>query len=99
MTLTIVPLTEEHLDQVAELFVAGYRAQRQAVPSLPNGFEDAESIHEKPSRLSRRAPGAVAMEDRRLVGFFLGVRVDSLLGGRGVYVPEWGHAVAGGRAL
>jgi hypothetical protein len=93
MSLEIVPLREEHIEDAAALVTARYRALRERVPSLPSRYEDVNSTLMLLRDLAGRAPGVIAMRDGRLIGFLLGMVLPEFRGKRGVYSPEWANAV------
>jgi len=92
MSLEIVSLQDEHLEDAAALVTARYRALREQVPSLPSRYEDASSILPLLRDLAGKAPGVVAMRDGRLAGFLLGMVLPEFRGKRSVYSPEWANA-------
>jgi GNAT superfamily N-acetyltransferase len=92
MSLEIVPLRDEHLEDAAVLVTARYRALRERVPSLPSRFEDASSILPPLHDLAGQAPGVAAIRDGRLAGFLLAMVIPEFRGKRGAYSPEWANA-------
>lgn len=62
------------------------------MPLLPSRYEEPAEILPRLRDLARRAPGAVALRDGRLVGFLMAYLLDSFRGHRGVFSPEWAHA-------
>ena len=95
MSLEIVPLQDEHLEDAAALVTARYQALREQVTSLPSRYEDVSSILPLLRDLAGQAPGVVAMHDGRLAGFLLGMVLPEFRGKRSVYSPEWANAVDG----
>jgi GNAT superfamily N-acetyltransferase len=92
MSLEIVSLQEEHLEEAAALVTTGYRALRRHVPLVPPRFEQAESILQLLHGLSGQAPGVAAVQGGRLTGFLLGWLLPDFRGKRSTYSPEWAHA-------
>lgn len=90
--LQIAPLRMAHLHAAAALVRERYLRQRRAVPSLPPCYEDVDELMPRLRDLARRAPGAVALRDGRLVGFLMAYLLDSFRGRRGVFSPEWANA-------
>lgn len=101
MSPQIVPLTSAHLPEAACLAAQGYRRERARIPLLPSRQEDPGSLLRLLEDLCRRVPGVAALEGGELVGFMAGMPVPQFKGRhRGVYCPEWAHAVSGdGRRL
>jgi len=92
--MEIVPLTAEHVAEAARLFVTGYRAQRQAVPSLPIRHEDPALIEALLLEQLGQELGVAAMVRGRLCGYLIGMQISGFLGhNRGAFSPEWAHAV------
>lgn len=92
MPLAIVPLEESHLQDVAALACARFRALREQVPLLPARLDDTGTILPRLQDLAGQAPGVVAMRDGRLVGFLLGIVLPNFRGKRSTISPEWANA-------
>jgi GNAT superfamily N-acetyltransferase len=92
MSLEMVSLRDEHLEDTAALVTARYRALREDVPSLPSRYEEVSSILPPLRDLAGQAPGVVAMRDGQLAGFLLGMVLSQFRGKRSVYSPEWANA-------
>lgn len=91
MSLQIVALGDEHLEDAAALVTARYRALRADVRSLPSRYEDLTSILPLLRDLVAEAPGVVAIRGGRMVGFLLGTVLPNFRGKRSVYSPEWAN--------
>ena len=65
MSLEIVPVRDEHIEEAAALVTARYRVSRELVPSLPSRYEDVSSILPPLRDLAGQAPGVVAIRDGR----------------------------------
>lgn len=91
MSMQIVPLNEEHLEQAAEMVAARYRAARARGPIIPARFEGADAILPRLADMAGNVPGVAAMDDGRLAGFTFALLVMNR-GERLAYVPDIGHA-------
>lgn len=90
-------LESSHLPECVALFACGYRELRRSVPIMPERYEDPQETLPMLAGLHQRAPVVGAFEGRtgRLLGYLGGMLVPQLKGkDKGVYCPEWGHAVA-----
>jgi GNAT superfamily N-acetyltransferase len=96
MSYSVVPFREEHIQDAAALFVDAYRVQRGETPSLPPRHEETTTIAPMLQRLVAGAPGIAAIRDGKLVGYVLGMLLESFRGQRSMYSPEWAHALASG---
>ncbi len=96
--LTIGPLGQGHLDRAAELFCAAYKGLRESTGKvMPARWEATAEIAPLINSLHGRYPMVGAVAGGELVGFLGGMSVPELKGkDKGVYCPEWGHAVAEG---
>lgn len=92
MSLEIVSLQEDHLEEAAALVTTGYRALRRHVPLMPPRFEQVESVLQPLRGLAGQAPGVAAIQGGRLTGFLLGWLLPDFRGKRSTYCPEWAHA-------
>jgi GNAT superfamily N-acetyltransferase len=95
VSLEIVPLVKEHLEDAALLVTARYRKLRQDVPSLPSRHEDVSSILSPLSDLASETPGVAAIRGGRLAGFLLGLVLPDFRGKRAAYSPEWANSATG----
>lgn len=91
MSLHIVPLAPEHLEQAVSMVAERYRAAKSRIPLLPARFEDAEAILPRLRQHVGSVPGVAALRNGRVVGFVLTLLVDNR-GERLAYVPDFGHA-------
>lgn len=90
-SVDVVPLTGDHLPDAARLFVAGYRALRRKVPSLPSRHEDADAIAARLRKLAAEQPGVAAVRGGKLAGFLLAEVLPGFRGVRSAYAREWAH--------
>ncbi len=88
----ITPLREAHLPEAAALVARRYVALRRLRPQLPPRYADPAELLPRLRDLLRRAPGAAALRQGRLVGFLSGYLLDHLRGRPGVFSPEWANA-------
>jgi len=93
MSVRIIPFREEHVQDAAALFAAAYRTQRKSTPSLPPRHQESGTIVPLLRQLAARVPGVAAIRDGQLVGYILGMLLESFRGQRSVYVPEWANAL------
>jgi len=91
MSLQITSLQEEHLEDAAALVSGRYKALRERLPLLPSRYEDAATILPLLRSLTGETAGVVAIRGGRLVGFLWGFVLESFLGRRSVYSPEWAN--------
>ncbi|NTU82747.1 MAG: GNAT family N-acetyltransferase [Chloroflexales bacterium] len=89
--LEILPLNGGFLSDAAALVCGRYAALRRATPQLPPRYERPAELLPRLRDMARRAPGAVAMRDGRLVGFLAAYLLDSFRGHPGVFSPEWAN--------
>ena len=94
--MEIVSFKEEYLPEMAALFVANFARLRVLVPALPDAMESRRRVISLLRRLFDDKPGAIALDDGRVVGYLGAFLVDGFRGTerRAAYVPEWGHAAA-----
>ena len=91
----IEPLNGTALEQAAGLFSAGYAALRRRVSMMPAAYERPESVIPLLRRLVDGQPAVAAFDSSGcLLGFLGGIAVAEFKGrDKGIYCPEWGHAV------
>jgi GNAT superfamily N-acetyltransferase len=95
MRMSLVPLAAEHAEPAAFLVRDRLVALPRSVPELSEACGSPETLIPRIERLARRAPGAAAFADGRLVGFLAALPIH--YGGRSSMLsPEWGNGVAGG---
>jgi GNAT superfamily N-acetyltransferase len=89
-------LEPKHMPQCSELFAQGYRDLRESAPEMPPRYELRDATLPMLERLHQRAPVVGAFgESGEIIGFLGGMLVPQLKGkDKGVYCPEWGHAVS-----
>jgi GNAT superfamily N-acetyltransferase len=92
MTLKIVKLQGEHLDDAAALVSARCAGLRAQAPSLPSRYEDTGVVFSLLRDLAGTVPGVAALRRSRLVGFLLGFVIPVFRGKRTVFSPEWANA-------
>lgn len=93
--MEITSFQPNYLPEMAALFVASLHRLRQSVPILPDTLEAPEQVMPR-LRDWFRAPGIVALDAGKVVGYLNWFIVDQFRGTerRGAYVPEWGHAAS-----
>ena len=91
MTLQIVPLDQDHLEDAAALVCARYASLRMQVPLLPAHFSDRDTVMARLAELSVASPGVVAIRNGKVVGFLAAHLLPSFRSQRGVYSPEWAN--------
>lgn len=96
--MAIVPFGPEHLDAAARLVAGEAAALRQAIPVLPDAWEDPSNVARALTRLAERATGLAVDDDGELVAFQIAMTLDGH-GGRWAYTPDIGHAATGRYAL
>lgn len=94
--MKITAYTEEHLPEMAGLFVGQFARLRAHVPLLPDLFESRRRVIDLLRPFFADKPGVVALDDSRVVGYLGAYLIDNFRGTlhRTAYVPEWGHAAA-----
>ncbi|MBN1937537.1 MAG: GNAT family N-acetyltransferase [Anaerolineae bacterium] len=99
--IMIEPLAVKHIEDAAALFVAAYKAQRRRFGYLPAEYEQTDAVAALLRDMLNAQAGVAAIVDRRLAGYLTGYsRIPNLKGlSQGVYVPDWGHAVAVGDSV
>jgi len=89
--MEILPLTESHLEDAADLVCTRYRALRERLPLMPARFENPDAILPPLSDLAGQAPGVVAIRGSRLSGFLVAYQFPDFRGKPSVYAPEWAN--------
>ncbi len=99
--IAIEPFVKKHIKDAAALFVAGYKAQCERFDYLPVEYGQMETVAALLQDIAGTQTGVAAVVDGRLAGYLIGYSgIPNFKGlSRGVYVPEWGHAVAGELAV
>jgi GNAT superfamily N-acetyltransferase len=92
MTLKVVPLRSEHLEDAAAMVNERYRALRRDVASLPAQYEERSTILPLLSDLAQGSQGVIAFDDGLPVGFLLALVLPDFRGKRAAYSPEWANA-------
>jgi GNAT superfamily N-acetyltransferase len=86
-----VNFEESHLEDAAALVAARYRDLHGRNPLTPARYGDVTVLYPLLKRLTARAPGVVALENGRLVGFLAAWMIPSWRGYASVISPEWGN--------
>lgn len=92
MSRTLVPFTEGHLDEAAELLARRHAAERSRRSLLPERFTSPAAARTLLEAVRPRSNGVTAIEHGRIIGYLLG-RPDLDWGTRSRLVPMEGHAV------
>jgi GNAT superfamily N-acetyltransferase len=95
--MAIVPFGPQHLEAAAQLVADEAAALRQAVPVLPDAWEDPSNVSRALARLLERGSGIAIDDDGELVAFQMAMLLDGH-GGRWAYTPDIGHAAVGRHA-
>lgn len=99
--MVIAPLQPQHLPEAAQLFTRRFHQLRQAVPILPDAFEDPSRVAQRLTCLVGSAFGVAAFEGNQLVGYLTWVLLENFRGAgrKAAYSPEWGHAALEGKEI
>ncbi len=92
--MAIVAFGPRHVDAAARLVAGEVALLRRAVPEVPDGWEDPQSVAAAVARLAERGAGLAVEDDGELVAFQAAVLLDGH-GGRWAYTPDVGHAATG----
>jgi len=94
--LRIEPFADQYLDAAGELLAARHRRHRAVEPLLPARYEDVTAARAEVEMLWRTddTPGAVAVENGRVVAYVIGVRKGDDAWGPNVWVDPAGHAAS-----
>lgn len=93
MSLEIVPITKEHLEDAARLVSIRYQKLLARVPSLPPRYADANTYIPLLENAAEAGTGVAALEKGKLKGFHAAWRLPSFRGKRSIFSPEWANAV------
>lgn len=95
--VSIKPFQEKHLGEAGRLFANKYRALQHKNELFPEEFQDESIFQTKLAETIEEHPGAVALDGKRVVGYLTGfAQIPTFKGSAdGVYIPIWGHCVAG----
>ena len=93
--LTVIPFTDEHLDDAARLLAGRHRLQRLSEPLLDPRFEAEDAACAEIELLLQQdgSSGAVGIRDGSVTGYVLGVRRSDSTWGPNAWVEAAGHAV------
>jgi GNAT superfamily N-acetyltransferase len=94
--ITVEAFRREHIDDAARIFAQSYKQHRKSLSLLPAAYERPEAITGLLEELAGAGPGVVAFSGGALAGYLAGFAGIPRFKGisAGVYVPEWGHAIA-----
>jgi ribosomal protein S18 acetylase RimI-like enzyme len=92
--LEVVPFTDAHLEDAAELLAARHRRHREVEPLLPERFEGAAAALGEVEEAWRKegASGAAALRDGKLVGYLVGAPRETTLWGENTWIELAGYA-------
>ncbi len=91
----IKPFEEKYVEDAARLFAGTYRAAREHIPILPSRYEDDNVVVPLLNDSIHTIPGVVAIENGKPSGYLIGRLLRVWRGRRSIFVPFWGHAIAG----
>ena len=87
-------MNENYLKQAADLFAKSYKKARENQNILPVKYEDNNNIFTLLQDFSKESIGVVAVENSEVIGYLTGLPINNFKGSeRGIYCPEWSHAV------
>ncbi|WMJ87443.1 GNAT family N-acetyltransferase [Anaerocolumna sp. MB42-C2] len=87
-------MNENYLEQAADLFTKSYKKARENQNILPVKYEDNNNIFTLLQDFSKESIGVVAVENSEVIGYLTGLPISNFKGSqRGIYCPEWSHAV------
>lgn len=92
MSLDIVTLKEDHLEDAAALVTDRYAHLRLEVSALPSRYADVSTIRSLFEDILGAGPGVAALSDGRLVGFLTAWLLSDFRGKPGIFSPEWANA-------
>ncbi len=91
LSLHIVRLCQDHLEDAAALACARYRALRQEVPQLPPRYEEVGAILPLLQPICEQGPGVAAFSGGRLAGYLAAWLIPEFRGKPTVFSPEWAN--------
>jgi GNAT superfamily N-acetyltransferase len=91
MSIEVVSLEEEHLEDAAALVASRYQGLRQRVAFLPSRCADVDTLLPLLREIAGAGPGVIALHGERVVGFPSGWLVPSFRGKPSVFSPEWAN--------
>ena len=101
--LSIVPLRDECMEELASMVSARVRYQRKSVPVLSSRYESPGEVMPALFDLIRHGSGLMALENGKPVGFLAGWKIAEFMGTqKGVFIPEAGFgtdSTDSGRAI
>ena len=90
--LKVIPLNEEHLEDVALLVSNRYKLLCKQEPHLPHRYSEVDNLLPLlGNTLNASGAGVAAICGERLVGFLTGWQMPSFRGERSTYSPEWAN--------
>lgn len=94
MRLELVPMAKTHIEEAAKLVCKRYQGLIETVPSLPRCYGEVGTLFPFLEKIVESAPGVVAFEAGKLVGFLAAWELPSFRGKRTAFSPEWANAAA-----
>lgn len=95
MSLEVVTLSQEHLEQAAALAAARYERFRDQLPLLPPQYAEKDTLLPMLQEIVEAGSGVVALDGDRLVGFLAAWILPSFRGRRSAFSPEWANGAEG----
>ncbi len=92
MRLEIVPMDKIHVEEAAKLVSQRYQRLVVTVPALPRRYGEVRALIPFLEKIVESAPGLVALEAGRLVGFLAAWELLTFRGRRTAFSPEWANA-------
>ena len=98
--MKIQPLTQDRLEEAAELFIQKFKHLREVIPILPDNMEDKSQVISRLESMVNQGRSLAAVEDNHLVGYLVWFINDDFrgTGRKAAYCPEWGHAAKTGQS-
>lgn len=91
----VTSLTQEHLEDAAELVIDRYKRLCHQETHLPSKYAEVENLLPLLRKiLNASGIGVAAIRGGRLAGFLTGWLMPSFRGKRSIYSPEWANAAA-----
>ncbi|MBN1857683.1 GNAT family N-acetyltransferase [Candidatus Bipolaricaulota bacterium] len=91
MNVTLAEFGPQHVLVAAALVAKRYAAMRSVIPALPECYEDPSVFTPRLRKLEQQGAGAAALKGNRLVGFVVGVEIESFRGFPTWLSPEWAN--------
>lgn len=90
--LHLQSISAEHTSDIVDLIATRYREVLTSIPLLPNRYTQKDVITGLLNSILDSAPGVVAYDGKRIVGFLCAWALPSFRGRPAVFSPEWGNA-------